>query len=181
MKKLFYTLFALSLLLTACHEQEPLEYTFQDVRCLYAQEYSIAEETVQDNAVQVVFRKDADNQLWARIENMGSALSAQSDEDIVILVEQSAQDMLERNVLGDSAYSFSAEPYNQIVKPDRHSLERMIFESVWTYTGTKNGEPVYGTVAVKTVGNYLVSLFYEASSREEKDHLVDIDYSFKLK
>ena len=181
MKKLFYPLMALSLCLTACDEQEPLEYNFQDIRCLYSPEYSIVQENVQDNTAQVIFRKDADNQLCATITHMGSALSEQSDPEIIALVEQGARQIMEQYVLDNSQYSFTSEPYNQIVKPDRHSMERMIFESVWTYEGTKNGAPVYGAATVKTVGENLVTLFYEASSREEMDNLVDIDYSFRRK
>lgn len=181
MKKLFYPLIALSLCLTACEEQQPLEYNFQDIRCLYSPEYSISQENASDNTAHVVFQKGPDNKLDANIRYYGSALSERSDEELVALVQEQAKEIMDRHVFGSDRYSFPMEPYNQVVKPDRHSLERMIFESVWTYEGTKNGNPVYGAAAVKTVGNYLVSLFYEASTREEMDKLVDIDYSFRLK
>lgn len=181
MKKLLYPLIALSLCLAACEEQQPLEYTFQDVRCLYSPEFSIVQENASENTAHVVFQKGSDNKLNADISYYGNELSERSDEDLVALVQELAREIMDRNVFGNAQYSFPMEPYNQIVKPDRHSLERMIFESVWTYQGSKNGNPVFGAAAVKTVGNYLVSLFYEASSREEMDNLVDIDYSFRLK
>ena len=50
----------------------------------------------------------------------------------------------------------------------------------YRYEGTHSGKPCLGSITVKMVGPYLVTMLYEAATRDNKDLLVDIDYSLKL-
>ena len=174
MKKVILFLCAALLALSGC-EPQSIHYVYKDLGFYYSPEFSIFEETGTADGLRLRMGLDEDNEMRMTIREMD--ISGMTWEDRQACVRELGESLYE-DFRGDDSYVLDSEPYFWACGKDRFSDPDP--EVNYRYEGTHSGKPCLGSITVKMVGPYLVTMLYEAATRDNKDLLVDIDYSLKL-